>query len=427
MERLGTVERLHQPVPAIRIPMPVLFLIVFVDLVGFGVIIPLLPFYGEHFGASPAQVGLLMAAYSFTQFLAAPLWGRLSDRVGRRPVLLASLTGAVACYIWLGFADTLWMVFAARLAGGAMAGNISAAYAYVADITEPSNRAKGMGIVGAAFGLGFIFGPAIGGLLAGSDPLAADYRTPALASAALSALALVLTALILKESLSPAARAREAAISAPTRWRRFKTAIARPSVALLFATSFLATFVFAGMETTFAMWSFRTLGWGPEQNGYLFAFVGFLSAAIQGGLIGRLAKRFGEGQLVVSGAIGLALGMLMIPFCASVGPLLVAMVIVSFGFSLLSPALNSLISLQVGAGLQGGTMGVARSVTTLARVIGPGWAGALFYFFGKDWPFFGGTIVMVAVVLLGAWSLRRIAQEAEAEPEAPRPSDPNRS
>jgi len=400
--------------------MPILFLIVFIDLVGFGVIIPLLPFYGEHFGATPAQVGLLMAAYSFTQFLAAPLWGRLSDRIGRRPVLLATLAGSIVCYVWLGFADTLWMVVAARLVGGAMAGNISAAYAYVADITDSSNRARGMGIIGAAFGLGFIFGPAIGGILAGPDPLAADYRTPALASAALSAVALVLTALILKESLSPEARSREAAISAPNRWRRFRTAVARPSVGMLFAVSFLATFVFAGMETTFAMWSFRTFGWGPEQNGYLFAFVGFLSAAIQGGLIGRLAKRFGEGNLVVIGSATLAVGMLMIPFSTSLAPLVGAMVIVAFGFSLMSPALNSLISLQVGPDLQGGTMGVARSVTTLARVIGPGWAGAMFYYIGKDWPFFGGTIIMVAVVLLSIVSLRMIARAAAAD----RASDP---
>ena len=401
--------------------MPILFLIVFIDLVGFGVIIPLLPFYGEHFGATPAQVGLLMAAYSFTQFLAAPLWGRLSDRIGRRPVLLATLAGSIVCYVWLGFADTLWMVFAARLVGGAMAGNISAAYAYVADITDPSNRAKGMGIIGAAFGLGFIFGPAIGGILAGPDPLAADYRTPALASAALSAVAFILASLILKESLSPEARARAAAISAPNRWRRFRTAAARPSVGVLFAVSFLATFVFAGMETTFAMWSFRTFGWGPEQNGYLFAFVGFLSAAIQGGLIGRLAKRFGEGNLVVIGSATLAVGMLMIPLSTSLAPLVGAMVIVAFGFSLMSPALNSLISLQVGPDLQGGIMGVARSVTTLARVIGPGWAGAIFYYVGKDWPFFGGTIIMAAVVLLSIVSLRMIARAAAAD----RASDPD--
>jgi DHA1 family tetracycline resistance protein-like MFS transporter len=399
--------------------MPVLFLIVFIDLVGFGVIIPLLPFFGEHFGASPAQVGLLMAAYSFTQFLAAPLWGRLSDRIGRRPVLIASLAGAVGAYIWLGFADSLWMLFAARLAGGAMAGNISTAFAYVADITEPSNRAKGMGMVGAAFGLGFIFGPAIGGILAGPDPLAADYRTPALAAAALSGLALVLTVLILKESLPPDVRSRQAAIPAATRWRRFRAAIAQPSVALLLAISFLATFVFAGMETTFAMWSRRSFGWGPEQNGYLFAFVGLLSAIIQGGLIGRLAKRFGEGRLVVVGSTLLALGMLMIPFSASLASLLAAMVIVALGFSLVSPSLNSLISLQVGAELQGGTMGVARSVTTLARVLGPGWAGALFYYIGKDWPFLGGTLVMAAVVALSLWSLRMVARG----PRTDRPND----
>ncbi len=166
--------------------MATLFLIVFVDLVGFGLIIPLLPFYGEHFHASPATVGLLMAVYSFAQFLAAPLWGRLSDRIGRRPVLACSLAGATLSYLWLAFAQDLWMLFAARALGGFMAGNIATAFAYVADVTTPANRAKGMGIVGAAFGLGFIFGPAIGGVLAGHDPANADYTSPALVAAALS-------------------------------------------------------------------------------------------------------------------------------------------------------------------------------------------------------------------------------------------------
>jgi DHA1 family tetracycline resistance protein-like MFS transporter len=177
--------------------MPTLFLIVFVDLVGFGVIIPLLPFYGEHFQASPAVVGLLMATYSLAQFVSAPVLGRLSDRIGRKPVLSVSLAGAAASYLLLAFADELWMLFAARAIGGLMAGNISTAFAYVADVTTPANRAKGMGLIGAAFGLGFIFGPAIGGVLAGHDPATADFQSPALAAFALSALALVLCLTVL--------------------------------------------------------------------------------------------------------------------------------------------------------------------------------------------------------------------------------------
>src|SRR5512144_3305156 len=220
--------------------MATLFLIVFTDLVGFGLIIPLLPFYGEHFHASPAKVGVLMATYSLAQFIAATLWGRLSDRVGRRPVLAASLLGATLSYVWLAFADTLWMLFAARALGGFMAGNIATAFAYVADVTGPADRAKGMGIVGAAFGLGFIFGPAIGGVLAGHDPAHAAYRTPALVAAALSALAMLLTVGILPESLSRSVREAYSRTPRAVRWQMLAQALRRPGVGRLIGIAFLS-------------------------------------------------------------------------------------------------------------------------------------------------------------------------------------------
>jgi DHA1 family tetracycline resistance protein-like MFS transporter len=392
--------------------MPTLFLIVFVDLVGFGVIIPLLPFYGEHFQASPATIGLLMATYSLTQFLSAPVLGRLSDRIGRKPVLSVSLAGAAGSYLLLAFASELWMLFAARAIGGLMAGNISTAFAYVADVTTPANRAKGMGIIGAAFGLGFIFGPAIGGILAGDDPLNADFQSPALAAFALSALALVLCLTVLKESLTPEVRARHGTGTAG-RWRWLRQALADPGVRLILIMSFLATFVFAGMETTFAMWSRRQFGWGPEQNGYLFAFVGALTALIQGGLVGRLARAYGERRLVAAGSALLALGMLLIAFSTSLWLLLVAMTAVAAGFSMVTPSLNSLLSLQVEAGAQGGMMGLARSATTMARILGPGFAGAVFGLLGKDWPFYAGAVIMVAVMLMAVRPVPAAAAEAE--------------
>jgi len=389
--------------------MGILFLIVFVDLVGFGVIIPLLPFYGEHFHASPAAVGVLMAVYSFTQMLTAPLWGNLSDRIGRRPVLIVSLLGITVSYVWLAFADTLWMLFAARALGGAMAGNIATAFAYVADVTTPANRAKGMGIVGAAFGLGFIFGPAIGGALAGHDPAHADFTSPALAAAALSGLATLLTLVLLPESLPKAARRAHARLTRGSRWQMLGEALRLPGVGRLILIAVLATCVFAGMETTFAMWSRRQFGWGPEQNGYLFAYVGLISAGVQGGLVGRLAHRFGEARLITAGAAALALGMLAIPFASSLALLAPAMLVVGLGFSLMTPSLNSMVSKAVPAGVQGGTMGVTRSATTLARVVGPIFAGLLFEYLGKDWPFFVGALVMAGVVWLAAASRRQVA------------------
>ena len=388
--------------------MLILFFIVFIDLIGFGIIIPLLPFYGEFYQASPEMVGLLMATYSFTQFLAAPFWGRLSDRIGRRPVLLVSLAGASAAYVWLGLAESLWTLFAARAVGGAMAGNISAAFAYVADITTRENRAKGMGTIGAAFGLGFIAGPAIGGILAGSDPVNADFQSPAFAAAALSVTALIMAIVTLKESLSVEIRQRLAQQPPKKRLAMFRKALDRPVIGLLLLLTFLATFVFAGLESTFAMWSRRQFGWGPEQNGYLFAFIGLLSALIQGGLIGRLARRFGEARLVVQGAVALAIGIAMIPFSTNVVVLVLAMSLAGYGFSIISPSLNSLISLQSSEDEQGGIMGVTRSASTMARFIGPAWAGLLFGGLGRDWPYFAGALIMVVVAFLGLRAIKKL-------------------
>src|SRR5712692_7054519 len=214
--------------------MPILFLIVFVDLVGFGLIIPLLPFYAERFGASPQQVTILMAVYSLMAMLAAPLWGRLSDRIGRRPVLMASMLAAALAYLWLGLASALWMLFAARAFAGACAGNIAAAQAYIADVTPPERRAKGMGMIGAAFGLGFIIGPVLGGIIAGDDLATADLATPGLIAAGLSLIACLGVVLLLPESL-PAVRAG----LSHGRLAAARVALARPVLARLLAVFFL--------------------------------------------------------------------------------------------------------------------------------------------------------------------------------------------
>lgn len=380
-------------------PILILFLIVFIDLVGFGIVIPLLPFYAEHFQATPATVGIVMATYSLAQFIAAPLWGRISDTIGRRPVFIMSLIGVVASYVWLGFADSLLALIAARALGGFMAGNITAAFAYIADVTAPEHRARGMGMIGAAFGLGFIAGPAIGGLLAGADAASADFRTPPLAAAGLSLAALILTVCLLKESLSPESRAA-AAHEPRSIVRQLIRNLQRPEIGFLILLSFLATFVFAGMEATFAMWSTRTHGWGPAQNGYLFAAVGILIAGIQGGMIGPLTQRFGEAHLIVGGAAALAAGMCLIPFSGHLAVLALAMTLLAVGFSILSPSLNSLISLRSQATEQGAIMGATRSATTLSRVLGPIWAGMLFGALGKDWPYWTGAVLMLVVAVL---------------------------
>ena len=389
--------------------MPILFLIVFVDLVGFGLIIPLLPFYAERFGASPQQVTILMAVFSLMAMLAAPLWGRVSDRIGRRPVLMASMLASSLAYLWMGFADVLWMLFAARAFAGLCAGNIAAAQAYIADVTPPEKRARGMGMIGAAFGLGFIIGPALGGLVAGDNIGTADLESPGLIAAGLSFAAFLGVVLLLPESLPAATRAR------PRRSRLavFQVALGRPVLPRLLAIFFLVILAFAGMESTFALWAMRQYDWGPAQIGYIFTFVGLLSAAMQGGLIGPLTRRFGEERLLLGGLALIALGLLVLPFARALAPLGVAVSALAIGMGAMQPSLNSLISRRAGAEEQGEIMGLSQSVGSLSRVLGPVIAGALFEAFGRSSPFLWGA-VLVAGALLLSWPLHRLTVRGAA-------------
>jgi DHA1 family tetracycline resistance protein-like MFS transporter len=380
--------------------MPILFLIVLIDLIGFGLVIPLLPFYAERFSASPQQVTVLMAVFSLMSMLAAPFWGRLSDRAGRRPVLMVSMAAASLAYLWMGFASALWMLFAARALAGICAGNIAAAQAYIADVTTPEKRARGMGLIGAAFGLGFIVGPALGGILAGNQIATADLRTPGLLACGLSAIAFLGVVFVLKESL-PAGlpeRPRKSRITA------LRGALGRKALARLILVFFLAILAFAGMEATFALWAMAQFGWGPAQIGYIFTYVGLLSAVMQGGLIGRLTVRFGEEKLLITGLSAISLGLLAIAAARDLPILLVATSFLALGMGVMQPSLNSLISRRAGAEEQGEVMGVAQSVASLSRVLGPLLAGALFAGLGRDSPFVCGTVLVAAAAAL-AWRL----------------------
>jgi len=378
----------------------ILFVIVFINLVGFGVIIPLLPFYAEHYGASPDQVTLLMAAYSFAQFVTAPIWGRLSDKHGRRPILLISLAGTAVAYVWLALAPNLTSLYLARALAGLMAGSISSAFAYMADITTEKERAKGMGLIGAAFGLGFIAGPAIGGILAGGDLANTNFTLPPYAAAGFSMAAFLLAIFSLKESLPAELRTIVSRRTSPERWAQLIETMFRPNVLITLILTFMAIFVFASLEATFAMWTERTFGWGVAQNGYVFACTGILSAIVQGILVGPMSQKWGEPLLIRQGFIALCLGLLIIPLANSVELLLIAMAIVTYGFSLASPALSSHLSLQVAAEEQGIIFGIGRSASTLARALGPAGSGYVFAFLGKDWPFFIGAILMLLVLIL---------------------------
>jgi MFS transporter, DHA1 family, tetracycline resistance protein len=380
-----------------RATMSILFLIVLIDLVGFGLVIPLLPFYAVRYGASAPEVTWLMATYSLFQLVAAPYWGRLSDRMGRRPVLMAAMTASVLAYLWLGFADALWMLFAARALAGACAGNIAAAQAYIADITTPEKRAHGMGMIGAAFGLGFIFGPALGGFLAGNNPATADLANPAWVAAGLSFTALTGVLFVLRESHPPERRGHAAP---PRRVGLVFGALRRPVLSRLIVIFFLVILAFAAMESIFALWALRQLDWGPEKVGYVFAYLGLLSAITQGGLIRPLTKRFGEERLLLCGLVLLAIGLAVVPFAPDLAILAPAFAALAVGLGLTQPALNSLISRRAGGGEQGEVLGVTQSLGSLARVLGPPLAGYLFADLGHASPFLGGAGVVAVAFLL---------------------------
>ena len=398
------------PVGDIR-AVPTLFLIVFVDLVGFGLVIPLLPFYAVRFAASPQEVTALVAIYSLVQLVTAPLWGRLSDRVGRRPVLLASLAASALAYLWLGSATRLWMLFAARAFAGACAGNIAAAQAYIADVTRPEERARGMGLIGAAFGLGFMIGPALGGLLAGTDPLTADLETPAWVAAGLSFLALLGVVLLLPESLPAGRRDRT---SSRGRVGAVVDVLRRPILSRLILIFFLVILAVAGMQSVFAIWAMPQFGWGPRQVGYVFAYLGLISAILQGGLIGRLTRRFGEERLLLCGLALIAAGLLALPFAHDMLILAPALTALALGMGLMQPSLNSLISRQAAEREQGEVMGVSQSVGSLSRVLGPFAAGFSFAALGRDSPYFFGVLLVVIPLLL-AFKLPRVGATRLAE------------
>ena len=355
----------------------VIFTTVFIDLVGFGIVIPVLPFYAEGtiFNATPRTVGLLFASYSVMQLIFAPVLGGLSDKYGRRPVLFLSIIGTGIGFLVLGLATTLWMLFAGRILDGITGGNISTAQAYIADITTPENRAKGMGLIGAAFGLGFIFGPAIGGILSRWG-----IQVPFFFAAALCFLNAILLYFRLPETVTRDHPAKNRA-GGGRGIRQVLNSFKQPRLAFVLAIYFLFIVAFSIMTTSFSLYTMFRFGYDAQHTGYLFAYVGLIAVIIQGGLIGRLVKRFGELPLVLAGAFCFAISLFAVPFvgpaAGGLGALLVGGGVFSAGNSLATPALTSLASKSVGPAEQGSVLGVTQSVASLARAVGPLLAAAL--------------------------------------------------
>jgi MFS transporter, DHA1 family, tetracycline resistance protein len=388
-----------------RSPFVVIFVTVFIDLLGFGIIIPLLPFYAERFGATALTVGMLATSFSLMQFIFAPLWGRLSDRVGRRPIILLGLLGSCLSYLAFGMVHTLPALFAARIFAGIAGANIPTAQAVIADLTTPENRAKGMGMFGAAFGLGFIFGPAIGGVLSRYG-----YSVPPLFASGLSLVNFVAAWFILPETLKPENRAVERV----GRIDAFRAALARPHLPLMLLIGFLVVAAFSSYEATFALYSERVFGFDASSISWVFAFVGFIMVVVQGFLVGKAVKLLGEHHIVPASLAIVAVGLLMIPATMSVGSVLAATGIMSAGMGFNNPSLMSLISRYSSAEDQGGVMGLTQSLNSLARIVGPLWGGFAFDKLGIGMPYISAAVVMGVASLISIHALWRAQVSAGA-------------
>lgn len=392
-------------------PLVTLFVTVFIDLLGFGIIIPLLPFYAERFGGSAQTVALLSASFSLMQFVFMPIWGRLSDRVGRRPILLLGLFGSFGSYLIFGLAESLPLLFASRIFAGIAGATISTAQAFIADTTTPENRVKGMGVLGAAFGLGFIFGPAIGGFLSRWG-----HSVPPLFAAALSLANFVATWYLLPESRP--AHVPRTARAVHSRLEALRKALTRPTLPALLVVYFLVVAAFSGYETTFALFSQERYGFTEETTGYFYAYVGIILSFVQGALVGRVVRKWGESRVVPAAVVVLGGALALIPLSASLAMLFVANGLLAIGMGFNSPSLVSLISKGSDADDQGGVLGVSQSLASLARIVGPAWGGFLYDRFGGAAPYYSSAAIMLVAAIVASVGLRRRAAAPAASTPA---------
>lgn len=356
-----------------RARMGIIFFTILINMIGFGVVIPVLPFYAERFGATPWEIGWLFGIFSLVQFIFAPLLGHLSDKFGRRPVLILSTIGTATGFFIMGFAQTLVLLFVGRVIDGMSGGSIGAAQAYVADITGPEDRSKAMGLIGAAFGLGFILGPALGGWTAAH----LGHSAPLFVAGGLAVLNTLLILLFLPESLP--AEKRSQGRREPLFPRLLEHVQRRPYFTVV-ATYFLLIAGFSVMTAVFALYVAKRHGFDEKQTGYLFAMLGVIGVVVQGGLIGRLVKMFGEARIATAGSVFLVAGLFGTPFSTSIAGLLLACAGIALGNSLMSPTLSGIASRSVDEKWQGRALGVMQSGGSLARFIGPVLGGWLLTF-----------------------------------------------
>jgi multidrug resistance protein len=395
--------------PQQRPALTIIFLTVFVDLLGFGIVLPLLPYYAREFHASGMTAGALIAVYSAMQFVFAPLWGRWSDRIGRRPVLLVSLAGSTLSYLLFALAGGIGMLFVSRIFAGIAGANIPVAQAFIADSTSEKDRARGMGLIGAAFGLGFVFGPAVGGLLAHYG-----HAAPGLAATAICGLNFIGALWRLPESLAPEHRHVTRGRHPVTQLRE---AFHRPQLGVSMFMFAAVVFSFSTVETTLSLLCATSYRMSASHIYWLFAYLGVMTTIMQGGLMGRLSHRIDERRLVVIGAALLAAGIAAAPYTPPITPLLLALGAIAFGQGITSPVLSSLISKASGGKGHGGVLGISQSLGSLARILGPLWGGLMFDYGGPAAPYLTTAVVMANPTYVGLSLPRHAHATADAGAE----------
>jgi MFS transporter, DHA1 family, tetracycline resistance protein len=361
----------------LKSPLVPIFLIVSVDVLGLTIILPLLPFYAEKFGASPFVVGLLVSTYAFCQLIAGPMLGRMSDHMGRRPLLLVSQLGTFIGFLILAYANALWLIFLSRVIDGLTAGNLSLAQAYISDVTKPEDRAKSFALIGIAFGMGFLIGPGISGYLSQFS-----YQYPIFAAAALSATSILATYFLLPSTTPQAADGTTPRKFTVLDWGNYARYFRQPELAPLLWQFFAFTMAFSMFMTGFPLFAERRYQWqghpfGPKEVGYVYAYLGLLGVILQGGLIGRLVKAFGELTLVRAGFFLGMVGLAALGFTYSVPLLLLVAAVSSSGTGVIRPALTSLITQKADRSEQGVVLGLTQSLNSIASIVAPAIGGLL--------------------------------------------------
>ena len=372
----------------------VLFFTVLLDLVGFGIVLPLLPLYARDFGADGLQTGLLVSVYSLVQLVMAPIWGRISDRIGRRPVLILGLLGSGAAYLVFARADSLAVLFLSRIVGGIGGSTIPVAQAYIADLTPPERRAGNMGLIGAAFGLGFVIGPMLGGILSGVSPGAPT--APGYTAAALCAANTLAAVLFLPESRPRGLTDRTSRFNLPA---SLALAASSRQILITLAVYLSITMAFSTLQPTLSLLASERFTMGAREAGYLFALLGVVSAIVQGGLVRRVVPRTGERALLRASALPFALGLVLMGLSENTPIFLAGIVLVGVGYGGAIPSILGLLSRAVEPERQGATLGLGQSVGSLARVLGPALAGALFDV-RLAFPYLAGAVLIVLGMLL---------------------------